>query len=51
MEEQKVVNAGKAKLSPAVRKQHAVSSEDMPAYEVPSLLQRFKTRILGTRTH
>jgi len=52
MEEQKVVDMGKAKLSPAVMKQQHAGSAGMPAYdEVPSLLQRFKTRILGARTH
>jgi hypothetical protein len=51
MEDHKIVNLGKAKLSPDLKKQHLAEGEEMPAYEVPSLLQRFRSRLLGARSH
>ena len=51
MEEHKIVNWGRAKLSPKLTNPEETAHDVIQAYDVPSLLRRFKTRILGTRTH
>jgi hypothetical protein len=50
-EEEKVVNWGKAKLSASVETEAAARQADVPAYGQQSLLQRFKSRLLGARAH
>ena len=51
MEEEKVVNWGKAKLSPSVETQAGSGQAAVPGYGAQTLLQRFKSRLLGARSH
>ena len=51
MEEEKAVNWGKAKLSPSIETQAGTRQAVVPGYGAQTLLQRFKSRLLGARTH
>jgi hypothetical protein len=51
MEEQRIINWGKTKLSPLLKRNAGRARESLEAYKVPSLLQRFKSRLLRVRSH